>query len=344
MSDKPSFSIIICTFNGLKTIFNVFSQLLKLDCIDYILEIIVIDNNSNSETKDELLKCKELFPTLNIQILQEPKPGKSFALTKGFDAAKNDILIVCDDDNYLHQDYLKNSLAILREHKNVGVIGSFGILKNNENLPKWFDKFKGAWAIGPQKINSGYIDSNHPSLWGAGLVIRKSVWIDIKKLNFNSFLTGRVDSNVSMTGEDTELCILANYLGYQLYYSENLKFTHDVNSARLNWSHFLKLNKGFSRSQIYFELYDFVKSNKNIDLLKSNLIWKKHLMKYLSMFLKDVKFSFFYKGIYLAFVKNKEGYEYGIILRTYLEKILELIRIRRKYATYLKHLAFLHNV
>lgn len=340
---KASFSIVICTFNGCNTILNVFSYLLELKREDVIFEVIVVDNNSNQETKNELIRCKEIFSSLNIQLLEEPKQGKSNALIKGFDTAKNDFLLICDDDNYLHSDYLINAFDIFSKHDDVGIVGGLSILSNQKNLPLWFKKFKGAWAIGQQQSTTGYINTKLPAVWGAGMVFRRSVWQDVKNLGFKSFLTGRLDASVSMTGEDTELCILANFLGYRIYYSDNLKITHDVNSARLNWNYYLQLNKGFSRSQIYFELYDLVFNNSK-DLKSINKIWEKHLSQYVKLFFKDYQYLFFYKGLYLGFSKNVEGYEYGIVKRTYLTKIIELLRIRNKYSLYIKHLAFLHNV
>jgi cellulose synthase/poly-beta-1,6-N-acetylglucosamine synthase-like glycosyltransferase len=340
---KPSFTIVICTFNGSNTVFNVFSYLLNLNTSEVDFEVIVVDNNSNQETKNELIRCKEIFSKLNIQLLEEPKQGKPNALIKGFNAATKDFLVICDDDNYLHKDYLINAYDIFVRHEDVGIVGGLSSLSNQENLPFWFEKFKGAWAIGTQQSKNGYVETKFPTVWGAGMVIRKVVWHDIKNLGFNSFLTGRLDSSVSMTGEDTELCIIASYLGYRIYYSDNLKITHDVNFARLNWNYYLQLNKGFSRSQIYFELYEFVFNNSS-DLKFINKIWKRHLSQYIKLFYKDYQYLFFYKGIYLGFFKNVEGYEYGIVKRTYLTKIIELLMIRNKYSSYIQNLAFLHNV
>jgi glycosyltransferase involved in cell wall biosynthesis len=328
MFSKVGFSIIVCTYNGSRTLEKMLKHIDELSKSNFNYELIIVDNNSNSETKVLLKNLISYYDSLHIIYLHENEIGKTNALVKGFENVNYEFIVICDDDNYLFENYLINAYNIFNQYKDVGIIGGFGVLPYHEILPNWFEQFKGAWAIGAQKSTTGYVDEKSPSLWGAGLVLRKSVWQDIKNMNFKCFLTGRVNSNVAMAGEDTELCILANLLGYKLYYSDELKFIHDINPNRLNWTYFLQLNIGFSRSQIYFEIYDFVINNKQIDIMLANSYWKNHVMKYVGLFFKDFKYAFFYSGIFFSFVKNKEGYVYGIILRTYFTKIIELIKIK----------------
>lgn len=343
MTSNNGFSIIVCTYNGNRTLAKVVSHINLLSTINFNFELIIVDNNSNTESYSLIKNLIKEYDSVDIIYLKEIKIGKTHALIKGFEYANYEYIIICDDDNYLHHDYLIYAYDILKNHKDVGIIGGLSTLSNQMNLPFWFEKYKAAWALGPQQLQNGYIDTKFPSVWGAGMVIRKSIWHDIKKLGFKSFLTGRIENNVSMAGEDTELCTLANYLGYRIYYSDNLKITHDVNSNRLNWSHYLELNEGFSRSQVYFELYDLVFANEN-NLGFKNEIWKKHISKYIKLFFYDCRHLYFYKGLFLGFIKKNEGYEYGIVKRTNLTKIIELFRIRNKYSIYLESLAFIHNV
>src|SRR5204862_1563308 len=71
------------------------------------VEVIVIDNNSNDNTDLVAQRTWErLGSPLEFRVIREPRPGKTHAQRTGLTEAKNEIIVFCDDDNWLSPDYL----------------------------------------------------------------------------------------------------------------------------------------------------------------------------------------------------------------------------------------------
>lgn len=81
-------SIIIPTLNEVENVKHVFPFIPK-----YIDEIVVIDGNSTDGTIEEILKFRK-----DARIVIDNAPGKGCALTKGFNIATGDIIIMMDAD------------------------------------------------------------------------------------------------------------------------------------------------------------------------------------------------------------------------------------------------------
>ncbi len=332
------FSIIVCSYNGSLRISKVIKFLTQLKVSNFHFEIIIVDNNSNDDTFNVAFQAALLVDKIKIHVIKEEKPGKANALIAGFKQASFDYLVICDDDNHLNENYLVVAETIFLENPQIGIIGGKGILPDDYQLPQWFHIHENAWAIGNQHSFSGEIIGEFPSVWGAGMLIRKSVWNQLIDNGFSSFLTGKKTSKVKMAGEDTELCILVNSIGYGIYYDERLTYTHALPSSRITWNHLLNMKIGFTRSQVYFEYYVMYLDGQ----LKTRDVFKRHVTKNLFqsfyLFFSGYNTINYYKTIFIAFVENREGYQLGIDKRNQITRILELckivIRLKSIYAVF----------
>ena len=91
-------------------------------------------------------------------------------------------------------------------------------------------------------------------------------------------------------GEDTEWCILIQLLGYELWYSHELKFHHLMSENRMTWSYFLNLKKGIASGTAKLSSYTlFYKSKSPINIsfilyywyqcIYYNLIWFQFIIR-----------------------------------------------------------------
>jgi glycosyltransferase involved in cell wall biosynthesis len=220
-------------------------------------EIIVVDNNSSDNTS-EVVKKEWMKYQLSIPftLLQQPLPGKSYALDLGISKARFDIIVICDDDNRLAKNYLETAWQMMCRHNNIGVLGgqSFGMFESEK--PFWFDEFQSAFVVGTQLNESG-IANGRKYLWGAGMVIRKQILDQLNQLAFQPMLTCRKGDTLS-SGGDSETCLLSLFLGYDLYYDSRLQFSHYIPAKRLSWKYCKKMiTKGFAEPQIYYYLYEY---------------------------------------------------------------------------------------
>lgn len=334
------FSIIVCCHNSsgrLESTLNSLSKLNTGNLFDF--EVIIIENGS----VDNTYQIAEKYVNEDIvkrSLLIERKIGKTYALTKGFSFAKYEYLVICDDDVLLKEDYLTSAFEILESNQNIGVVGGYGDFDTcGLSVPDWFEQAKGAYALGPQSKQSGDITHLEGSVWGAGMIIRKEAWTKITNAGFKNYLTGRRGLSVLMTGEDTELCLLIRYFGFKVYYSEKLKYIHNINLERINWKSILNLSEGFSRSEVYFNLYNYILFHPEY----KRLPYFKVLLSYLNKILVGFPSIFWFKIHYSTFVKNSDGNIFGLKVRKSYYQLSEIWRIRKQYNDFVQQIFMIKN-
>ena len=94
----PTFSIIICTYNRDKYIYNVLKSIAENDFPTEKFEIILINNNSTDNTEEECNRFRTDFPLPNYRYFIEKEQGLSYARNRGINKSTGDILIYVDDD------------------------------------------------------------------------------------------------------------------------------------------------------------------------------------------------------------------------------------------------------
>ena len=333
------FSIIICCYNGSIKIGKAVEYLKHLKITNFNFEIIIVDNNSSDNTYEVVLDLAQKSDRIKITVLKEPLSGKPNALIAGIRQACYEYVVVCDDDNWLDKEYIKVAYEIMEQNKCIGVLGGRGVIHTEGKLPQWFPLLENAWALGKQENFSGEVTNNPAAVWGAGMVIRKEAWDLLFSMGFKKFLTGRKLESLSMTGEDIELCILVKALGYKIYYEDTMWYQHDIPANRLTWKNLKNLWEGFSRSQVYFNMYEHLLKDSPKAMLNYKSIWRKEFKSNFSAFLSGAASPNFYKSLYIAFIEDREGYLYGLEKRKYLVRLKELWRIRKNYGSYYKTLS-----
>ena len=108
------------------------------DCAEYPVEVIVHDDGSDAETRNQLLALRDegLISTL---ILNAPghNEGQGIALNRMFAMAKGDPIIKMDHDLLFQRGWLRQSVSILRANQTIGALGLF---KYRADPVRWQDK------------------------------------------------------------------------------------------------------------------------------------------------------------------------------------------------------------
>ena len=121
-------SVIICCYNSASKIEQTLLHL-SLQTLNGInCEILLIDNNSADNTAEVAKQFwdKNRNPAINFTTIHEPSPGHASARLKGVKHAISDILIFCDDDNWLDKNYINNVIDIFNANGEVGIVGGLG--------------------------------------------------------------------------------------------------------------------------------------------------------------------------------------------------------------------------
>ena len=123
-------SIIIPTFNRIKTLETTLRTISELDIDFSLMEVVVVDNGSTDETR----KCCEKFQndneTINFNYLYDAEPGLLTGRHCGAAHARGEILSFIDDDVELSVLWAKSILDIMQNRPEV-------MLLTGPNLPKY---------------------------------------------------------------------------------------------------------------------------------------------------------------------------------------------------------------
>jgi glycosyltransferase involved in cell wall biosynthesis len=238
---KPGVSIVICCHNGARRLSETIRHIAYQVVPQHVQwEFILVDNCSTDDSaalaEDEWALYKTGVP---LRVVPESRLGLSFARERGFAAARYEYVILCDDDNWLAEDFVALSYEIMSSNSRIGALGGFGKLAY-EIEPPGYIEFCNIFAGGEQAPFNGPVPSH--KLYGAGCIVRKSAVIKLKELGFKTLLTDRKGNDLS-SGGDYELCFALAILGYEIWYDDRLHFVHFITRERLTWDYFMRYAK-----------------------------------------------------------------------------------------------------
>lgn len=324
-------SVVICCYNSASRLPQTLKHLSVQKTGSLPWEIVLVNNGSTDNTEPVACSLWQEFGCRDIplKIVNEPRPGLSFARATGTSSSTYDVLIFCDDDNWLEPDYVTEAHTFMFEHPEVGALGGTGLPVSDVALPAWFAKYKYCFACYRQAECDGQLTSATASLYGAGLVIRRQALEKLALKKFEPILSDRTGATLT-SGGDTELSFALRLMGYTLWFSEKLNFSHYLPPSRLTEQYLQRLNKSLSYCSGRLIIYKYVLSEKRV----TRSVWLKDALYQLFLFFGSLVRYFnltkpaFDRGMELAFsffsLKSIVG-QFGKY-RHYYAKIITLKR------------------
>jgi glycosyltransferase involved in cell wall biosynthesis len=249
-------SVIICCHNSVSRLSETLRHVsLQKHELSLKWEVIVIDNASTDNTSDYARQYwNATGNSVTMRVIAEPKPGLSFARNTGIVNAKYDIVVLCDDDNWLNYDYVQHAYDQFAINKAIGVLGGRSIGIAEDDLPYWFADYQHFYAVGCQQLYSGEMTSRD-FVFGAGMTFRKSVYEKLINAGFRNLVTDRTGNSL-MSGGDLEICYIHKIVGLKIWYDENLVLRHFMAAGRLNKNYVTRLQDGAMHSVKILQAYD----------------------------------------------------------------------------------------
>ena len=251
-------SIIICCHNGASRLRETIRHIAMQRVPGHIpWELVLIDNGSTDDSAAIASTEWEKYDApASLRIIDEPAVGLSYARARGFREAWYEYIVMCDDDNWLADDYVSSAFDIMSERSNIGALGGIGklVFEIDPPLPEVCYIF----AAGPQAAHSGKVEAN--KLYGAGCVVRYSAYQKLLRSGFKSLLTDRLGAELT-SGGDYELCFALAIVGYDIWYDERLRLYHFITRERLTWAYLMKYAHESSKSFNVISSYKMVLAN-----------------------------------------------------------------------------------
>ena len=225
-------SVIICTYNRADSLADTLHCLTKQSYETANWELIVVDNNSNDNTKEIINQYSKKLPNLIYKF--EIQQGLSYARNLGINSAYGEIIVFTDDDVLPEIDWLSQIQNNMGKY-NCDACGGYIAPRWEAPPPPWLTEiFYGFLAIktdinGPRRLS---INDELP--FGANMVFRKSMF---SKYGLFDTQKGR-KGNILAGGEDIEMFERIIQANRSVYYFPDIKVTHKVEAFRLKRNYF----------------------------------------------------------------------------------------------------------
>ena len=323
-------SVIVCTYNRCEILRTFLEELNKLQYLpDSEYEIIIVDNNSNDQTRvaveNYIRSGRE-----NVRYIFEGRQGKTFALNTGIREAKGRIIAFTDDDVIIDKEWLSSIRKAVEANPDCKAFAGKVIALWPDNIPAWVAKegqFRNTGgAVVEHDLGDGEKSySQEDAQRGMGPVGANMFFVrDIfeKYGGFNENLNLLV-KKIPML-EDTDFCIRLLKKNEKILYAPSVTVYHPVYDDRLTKKYFRKISfktgrakyiqHNLQRSGRYFIL-NIRKNNRRLLNVPLYILYDSviYLIKYIMVLLKCNPQEIFYYDKLLM-------YYAGMIYELYLQR------------------------
>ena len=224
-ADLPRISIVVCTYNGARTIRDTMEGILRLDYPDF--ETIVV-NDGSTDTTPEIAKN---YP---VRLISTENRGLAAARNTGLEAASGEIVAYIDDDAWPDPDWLRFLAHTFRATDHAGIGGP--------NLPPPGDgeiaECVGHAPGGPVHVLLSDTVAEH--IPGCNMAFRRDRLLAI----------GGFDPIYRAAGDDVDVCWRLMQKGWTLgFAAPAMVWHHRRNSVRAYW----KQQKGYGKAEALLE-------------------------------------------------------------------------------------------
>ncbi|MEN8130980.1 MAG: glycosyltransferase [Pseudomonadota bacterium] len=207
----PFVSVVICSFNGARTIRDTLEGVTRLDYPNY--EIIVVDDGSTDATA-------QIASPYDVRLISTENRGLSNARNTGWQTARGEIVAYIDDDAYPDPHWLNYLVAIFRSTSHVGVGGPNLAPQGDGLIAECIANAPG----GPVHVLSSDTEAEH--IPGCNMAFRRSALEAV----------GGFDPRFRAAGDDVDLCWCLQDAGASLgFHAAAMVWHHRRNSIAMYW-------------------------------------------------------------------------------------------------------------
>ncbi|MBO4499072.1 MAG: glycosyltransferase [Bacteroidaceae bacterium] len=240
-------SVIICTYNREKYIYNVMKSIAEGNYPVDKYEIVFVDNNCTDGTCDEVERFAKDYPQVNLKKVKEKAQGLSHARNRGIIESSGDILIYVDDDATVNKEYLSVYDAFFAANPGIDAAGGPYIPHYEEgDEPKWM-------TYHLRRLLTGYLyfgdkekpfpGDNYPG--GGNAAYRRHVFEKVGPYNVE---LGRNGGNLA-GGEEKDIFDKMKTAGMSFRYLPDAILYHSIPKYKLEPDYFNRLTCGIGESE-----------------------------------------------------------------------------------------------
>ncbi len=221
----PRVSVVVCSYNGARTIRDCFEALRKLDYPIY--EVIVVNDGSKDRTA-------AITKEYGFRLINTENRGLSSARNTGAEAATGEIVAYIDDDAYPDPQWLRYLAFTFMNTDYAGVGGPNIAPAGDGAIAECVAHAPG----GPLHVLLNDRDAEH--IPGCNMAFRRSALMEI----------GGFDPRFRAAGDDVDVCWRVQAQGWKIGFNPAaMVWHHRRNSVRAYW----RQQKGYGRAEALLE-------------------------------------------------------------------------------------------
>lgn len=218
----PKVSVVVCSYNGARTLEECLSSLMCLNYPDY--EVILVNDGSTDATSE----IAKRFPL--VRYIEQENRGLSYARNVGARAASGEIVAYTDDDCVADVDWL-TYLTRAMDDQRVDAIGGPNITPLTDG---WTAR---CVSVSPGNPSHVMLDDRRAEhVPGCNMAYRREVLLEI----------GGFDTQYRTAGDDVDLCWRLLDQGKEIGFAPSALVWHH---RRCTVKAYLKQQKGYGRAE-----------------------------------------------------------------------------------------------
>lgn len=239
-------SVIICTYNRDKYIYNVLKSIAENDFPKDRYEIVLVNNNCTDQTESECSRFLQDFSDVDLKIFKEAHQGLSYARNRGISEAEGDVLVYVDDDAVVNSGYLKTYADFFDTHPEVDAAGGRIVPRYETSEPDWFSKY--TRQLITAQLDFGKKECRFPKgkfPGGGNAAYRKTVF---DRVGFFNVELGRKGTGL-IGAEEKDLFDKMTDQGIQFFYLPDAVLYHIIPDSKLTKDYFERWTYAIGKSE-----------------------------------------------------------------------------------------------
>ena len=239
-------SVIICTYNRDKYIYNVLNSLAENTLPHDRYEIVLVDNNCTDNTRGECDRFVQDHPDVQFRYFVETNQGLSHARNRGIKESAGDTLVYVDDDALVNNGYLKAYADFFEQHPDIDAAGGPIIPKYETEEPAWMNHFTKSLITGYKYLGDSIREFPKNDFPGGGNAAYHASVFEKVGL-FNVELGRKGDSLVG--AEEKDIFDKMTSQGMRFFYIPDAILYHLIPEKKLTKDYFDRLTYSIGKSE-----------------------------------------------------------------------------------------------
>ena len=262
-------SVILCTYNRDKYIYNVLRSIAENDYPYDQYEIVLVNNNSTDNTESECRRFQTDFPYIRFLYYVETNQGLSHARNRGIRESHGELLVYVDDDATVNKEYLRTYADFFARTPHAVAAGGPILPVYETAEPSWMSHYTRQLITGRLYLGDQEKQFRHGTYPGGGnSCYRRSVFDTVGPFNVQLGRKG----NSLIGAEEKDLYDKMSTHDMKFYYLPNAILYHIIPEKKLTQDYFDRLTHGIGTSERYRTLQ--ISKRKYLNrLLKEAVKW-----------------------------------------------------------------------